>query len=347
MERQKHQSSRMGRLKSVKPKAVEDDLGNFVTLRLLDDHPLPLLIEPRYSDVDLSAWLQNQRQVIEEKLLQHGAILFRGFHIQAAAEFEQVALALCPELFGEYGDLPRSGISNNVYSSTPYPADQAILFHNESSHLHRWPLKQWFCCLKAAQQGGETPIVDCREVYQNLAPETIAQFTHKQLMYVRNFTPGLDVSWQSFFQTSDKSEVETACQKEQVLCEWLEADQLQTRQIRPAIAQHPKTQQMLFFNQMQVHHPFYLEPTVRNYLLSSFGKQRLPRNVYYGDGSEIAEETLQEIIDVYWRLARKFAWQEGDILLIDNMLVAHGRLPFTGQRQIVVAMGDMFSARAI
>lgn len=347
MKRQEHRLSRIRTLKGVKPEMIEAGTGDLVNLSLLDDHLLPLVIEPRNSEVELSTWLQNQRQFIEEFLLKHGAILFREFHVKDITEFEQIARSLCPELFGEYGDLPRASISENIYSSTPYPADQIILFHNESAHLHHWPLKQWFCCIKAAQRGGETPIVDCREVYQNLAPEIIARFTDKKLMYVRNFVPGLDVSWQHFFQTSDKSAVEAICQKEQVTCEWLDADTLRTRQVRIAVARHPRTNQMLFFNQLQAHHPFYLKSTVRDYLLSSFSKAQLPRNVYYGDGSEIEEEVLQEILDTYWRLARQFTWQEGDILLIDNMLVAHGRLSFAGPRQIVVAMGDMFSANAL
>jgi alpha-ketoglutarate-dependent taurine dioxygenase len=33
-------------------------------------------------------------------------------------------------------------------------------------------------------------------------------------------------------------------------------------------------------------------------------------------------------------------WRQGDILLIDNMLTAHARNPFTGPRKVVVAMAD-------
>ena len=344
MEKKNKSASRMGNLRSVKPKTIEATAESMITMSLLDQHHLPLIIEPKSVDVQLSGWLQNQQQFIKEKLHSHGALLFRGFHVLSVAEFEQVARAICPELFSEYGDLPHGSISDAIYSSTPYPADLTILFHNESSHLHRWPLKQWFCCMEAAQAGGETPIVDCREVYQSLAPEIIERFTQKKLMYVRNFIPGLDVSWQSFFQTEDKAVVEAVCRKEQVLCEWLAGDILQTRQIRNAVARHPETQQMLFFNQLQVHHPFYLEPTVKDYLVSSFGRTQLPRNVYYGDGSEIEAEVLLEILNTYWRLARKFPWQKGDVLLVDNMLVAHGRMPFAGQRKILVAMGDIFYA---
>ena len=36
--------------------------------------------------------------------------------------------------------------------------------------------------------------------------------------------------------------------------------------------------------------------------------------------------------------------QEGDILMLDNMLSAHGRNPYTGPRKILVTMGEMFAA---
>jgi alpha-ketoglutarate-dependent taurine dioxygenase len=39
----------------------------------------------------------------------------------------------------------------------------------------------------------------------------------------------------------------------------------------------------------------------------------------------------------------KFAWQRGDIMLLDNVLTAHARNPFVGERKLLVAMGDMRS----
>jgi alpha-ketoglutarate-dependent taurine dioxygenase len=31
-------------------------------------------------------------------------------------------------------------------------------------------------------------------------------------------------------------------------------------------------------------------------------------------------------------------WNTGDLLVIDNVLVGHGRRPFTGSRRVLVAM---------
>src|SRR5262249_55630173 len=134
--------------------------------------------------------------------------LFRGFLVDSVQEFEEFASTVCDELFADYGDLPREQLGGKVYGSTPYPSDETILFHNESSHMHQWPMLIWFYCVKAAEQGGESPILDCRRVYQLMDPKLRERFEQKGLLYLRNFTAGLDVRWQDFFGTSEKSHVE-------------------------------------------------------------------------------------------------------------------------------------------
>ena len=330
---------------TVQPKPVqwvEEEL--IQTSYLSAESSLPLVIQPKDETMDLSDWAKHNRPWLEQQLQQHGAILFRGFGLQSANDFEQVAQAICPSLFGDYGDLPREGVGGKVYGSTPYPAEQAIRFHNESSHLHRWPMKIWFFCVQAAQQGGETPIIDCRKAYQLLSPSLRQRLQEKRLMYVRNFTDGLDVSWQSFFQTCDRTVVEAECRRHQMQVEWIDQG-LRTRQIRPAMLPHPKTGDWVLFNQIQLHHIAYLEPTVRQSLLSLFGESNLPRNVYYGDGSPIEETVLAELDAVYEQAKVQFPWQEQDMLMLDNMLVAHGRNPFVGSRKIVVTMGEMICDR--
>ena len=46
--------------------------------------------------------------------------------------------------------------------------------------------------------------------------------------------------------------------------------------------------------------------------------------------------------DAYAQVTGRFAWEQGDVLLLDNMLTAHGRRPYSGARQVVVAMSDLF-----
>ncbi|CUS39185.1 non-ribosomal peptide synthetase [Candidatus Nitrospira nitrificans] len=348
IESKQREESKFKRFKNIQPKAVSLAQRTLVERRYLEsDQPLPLVLQPTVEDVDLAAWAQDNRQKVEQELLAHGAILFRGFPLKGAEDFEQVAQALCPTLFGEYGDLPREKAGRRLYGSTPYPADRSILFHNESSHLHRWPLKQSFFCVQAAQEGGETPIVDCRKMCERLRPELREKFQERALMYVRNFTPGFDVSWQDFFHTEDQAAVEETCRQHGVEWEWTSDGGMRTRQACPAIIKHPKTGDLVFFNQIQLHHISYLEPAVRNSLIEVLGIERVPRNVYFGDGSPIDDETAAEIGELYERTSVRFPWRNGDLLMLDNMLVAHARLPFVGPRKIVVAMGEMVNQRDV
>jgi alpha-ketoglutarate-dependent taurine dioxygenase/acyl carrier protein len=310
---------------------------------LAPDSTLPLVISPAVSGLDLAEWAASNHTYIDQELLKNGGILFRGFEIDDVTNFERVALAICSELFNEYGDLPRDSVGGKVYTSTPYPAGQPIHMHNESSQMHQWPLKICFHCVTPADEGGETPIVDCRKIYQALPPDLRSLFAEKKLMYVRNFTPGIDVNWQQFFRTSDKNEVERYCRQAGIEVEWKGEEELQTRTVCPAIAIHPKTNEMVFFNQIQAHHVSCLDPAVRQSLQTIFADEDMPRNVRFGDGSQIDDEIVDHIRSLYTEASITFAWQKGDILLLDNMLTAHGRNPFTGQRKIVVAMGELIS----
>ena len=90
-------------------------------------------------------------------------------------------------------------------------------------------------------------------------------------------------------------------------------------------------------------HVSNLEPTIRETLLSIVGEQDLPRNVYYGDGQAIADEELSHIREVLNNCQVNFPWQAGDIMMLDNMLSAHGRSPFKGERKVIVAMAEPHS----
>ncbi|WP_434562285.1 non-ribosomal peptide synthase/polyketide synthase [Pseudomonas sp. Z4-20] len=302
----------------------------------------PLMMEPGEPHLDVVEWIQQNRPLIEQKLAEHAGILFRGFALDGIQGFEAFAEAIQPGLYGQYGDLPKKEGGKNTYRSTPYPERKMILFHNESSHQDRWPRKQMFYCEQAAPVGGATPVVDCRLMYEKLPADLREKFEDKGLLYVRTFTDKLDVSWQHFFKTEDRSEVETRCRAGGIQWRWLDNDELQTRTPGPAIITHPITGEKSFFNQVQLHHVYWLEPDVRQDLLSMYGLERMPRHVYYGDGTPIEDEVMARIGELYEACAVRFDWQKGDVILLDNMLVAHARDPFEGPRKIVVAMGDMY-----
>jgi alpha-ketoglutarate-dependent taurine dioxygenase len=206
-------------------------------------------------------------------------------------------------------------------------------------------MKIWFCCLKSAQQGGETPIVDSRKIFQRLDSKIKDKFIQKKVMYVRNYSDNLDLSWENVFQTKNQLKVEDYCRSAGIELEWKDGGKhLRTRQVCQAVATHPKTGETVWFNQAHLFHVSSLNPEVRQTLLSTIKEEDLPRNVYYGDGSPIEASVLDEIREIYQQEAVTFPWQEGDVLMLDNMLIAHGREPFMGSRKVVVGMAEPFSA---
>jgi hypothetical protein len=342
---EKAEKAEQPKMKGFRRKAIDLSQASLVKTRTMAEGvSLPLVVEPAMDNVDLQDWARHNREFIEPCLEKHGAILFRGFGLATVEDFEKVALAICPELFGEYGDLPREGVSAKVYGSTPYPSDQPILFHNESSHLPRWPMKQFFFSVIAAQKGGETPLLDCREIYKALDPKILDSFVDKGLMYVRNFN-GFDVPWQEFFRTTDRAKVEKTCKEAGMDCEWTGSETLRIRQRSRAVAKHPKTGEMVFFNQVELHHISCIDEKTRASLRTMFKEEDLPRNVYYGDGTPIEDSVMDAIAELYWKKAKMFPWLPGDMIMLDNMLTAHARMPFEGPRKIVVAMGEMMNEK--
>src|SRR5262249_10931620 len=149
------------------------------------------------------------------------------------------------------GDLPKEESGERIYHSTPYPEDLAILFHNESSHLPSWPTRQFFFCVQPSPEGGNTPLLDCESVLHALDPAIVTKMETKKLCYVRNFVPGVDVSWQDFFKTDDRAEVEWHCESEGMTCEWLD-DVLRVKNYTEAVRVHPQRRTKVFFNQVQL-----------------------------------------------------------------------------------------------
>ncbi|MCI0397704.1 MAG: TauD/TfdA family dioxygenase [Chloroflexi bacterium] len=311
---------------------------------LYPESPLPLLISPVVDGLELSTWAAGNRDFLESHLLKHGGLLFRGFQAGSLAEFQRFVEVFSAELLEyTYGFTPRKQVEGKIYTSTEYPADQFIPYHNEKSYATSWPMKIWFFCVQAAQRGGETPIVDSRKVFEGLDPAIRQRFAEKKVRYMRNYSPRLDLPWQNVFQTSERSEVEAYCREAGISYQWKDGDGLRTYQVCQAVATHPKTGQQVWFNQAHLFHVTSLPETIRQVLLAEFEEEELPRNVTYGDGSPIEADVLEEIRRVYREEAVAFPWQEGDVLMLDNMLVAHARNPFEGPRKIVVAMSEAFN----
>jgi alpha-ketoglutarate-dependent taurine dioxygenase len=161
-------------------------------------------------------------------------------------------------------------------------------------------------------------------------------------MYVRNYGEGLDLPWQDVFQTNDRSVVENYCRQANTEFEWVDGNRLRTRQVRQVMVTHPKTGATVWFNHAHMFHLSNLTTAVREALLAEFTEKYLPRNAYYGDGSTIESSVLEEIREIYRQSAVVFEWRKGDVLMLDNILVSHGRHPYIGSRKILVSMAELY-----
>src|SRR5438132_1300076 len=306
-------------------------------------HHLPFVIQAPTEGSARASWVESNRARWTDALLTHGAVLWRGFRLPDGEGFEA-----CPRLFFDetlsnvYRSTPRTEVGKGVYTATEYPKQFEIPQHSEESYARDWPLRLLFYCDTPATSGGETPLSDNRVTTARLPQGVKDRFEEKQICYVRNYGGGVDPSWQVVFQTEDRAAVEQYCREHDIKYEW-RGNRLRTRQVCPAFASHPVTGERVWFNQAHLFHVSSLDPRMRQAMLRLFKPEDLPRNSYYGDGTEIESETLNEIRAAFAD-AIPVQWQRGDLVLVDNMLAAHGRRPFAGPRKTLVSMGDSYSA---
>ena len=182
-----------------------------------------------------------------------------------------------------------------------------------------------------------------RNVYKRLSEPIKSEFKKRGWMLIRNYNDGFGLPWQEAFHTSDKKEVEDYCQKNEITFEWKENDRLRTCQMRPAIITHPITGDTSWFNHMAFWHVSSLAPSIKEVLSRDFDEHDLPYATYFGDGGRIDDAIVEEIRAAYEAEKIVFSWQQGDLLMLDNILVAHGRNPYSGPRRILVGMGEAYT----
>ena len=177
---------------------------------------VPLKVSPLTPDTGLEQVAGAIRELVEHRLEKDGAILFRGFSAPGVEGFQSFSGSFGhPLLSYEFGSTPRSQVTGKgVYTSTEYPAHRSIPLHNEQAYTTEWPMRIWFYCARAAEQGGETPIADSREVYRRIDPALRRRFSERGLTYVRNYGNGLDVDWQQVFNTDSAEAVEVFCRRQ-------------------------------------------------------------------------------------------------------------------------------------
>lgn len=349
-----------------------DALADLFDARPLDDlSPLPLVLTPRARVTAQSAAerLRAERSAIDAALYAHGALLLRGLPIDAPADVETIASAVASPLANDYlGTSPRNALTTYVHNASELPPFYPIPQHCEMSFVKAPPSRLVFSCLVAPRADGETPLADFRAVLRDLDPAVRARFTRLGVRNVRNYSgpsgdgrkgPWQLKPWHELFGTTDRARVEAICAENDFTITWLPGDRVRLVNVQPATKTHPVTGEEVWFNHAQVFHASqakgeYRRVFARQRSLPIFGlyafaraltfverrlrsEDELAMHCTFGDGSPISDDDMEAVRDAIWKNLRTYAWQRGDLVLIDNHAVSHGRMPYRGPRHVVVA----------
>jgi alpha-ketoglutarate-dependent taurine dioxygenase len=312
---------------------------------------LPLVITPSHGG-GLPSLVHDDHARLTALLLEHGALLFRGFDV--ADELPRVLDAEGATPMSYFGGIsPRRAVGESVYTATELPPGVRIPLHNELCYLAAHPRQLWFSCATPALRGGETTLADARAVYRRLDPRVRDRFVERGVRYQCSFH-GASVfhdvldhfqrvtrSWMDAFETADRGVVEARCRAIGATPHWLDSGRLVLETTRPAIVDHPVTGERAWFNSA---HLFRINPRGigwSRYLLSRLYvllQGASTQDATYGDGTPIEEETLAHLFEVLDAQTVPVRWQRGDVLWVDNLLCMHGRNPYQGQRRVLTAL---------
>ena len=289
---------------------------------------------------DAARWVAEHRDALRAAVVEHGALLVRGLRLRDVAETGTVFRQLGTLMSETETFAPRRRYADGVYSASKWPPNQPMCLHHELSYALEFPSLIAFACLVAPVAEGATPVADSPAVLHALPADLIARFERVGWLLHRSYNDEIGASFAEAFGTDDRPAVERYCRANAIRFEWQPDGTLRTWQRRSAVVRHPITGQRCWFNQIAFLNEWTMEPEVREYLVDVYGEDGLPFNTRFGDGEPIGPDVVQAINEAYAANTARERWQAGDLLLVDNVRTAHGREPFDGPRDVVVAMAD-------
>ncbi len=256
------------------------------------------------------------------------------------------------------GTTPRSRLARDIYTSTDASQFLPIPLHNEMSYTWPVPSMILFACQTPASRGGTTPVADMARVYDEMPVDIRAEFEERGIQYTQ-YVPETarrfrKRTWSAMFDTQSREQVEAICGEQGIEATWLSNGSVRLRNCRPAVLPHPVTGAMVWFNQAHIfHHSFWSHILRANRPIAAFlmrgyvawhrllrHEGRYPFDASFGDGQPIPTRTMEIVRDVLDRHTRRFDWQRGDLMILDNLRMAHARDPYFGERSIMAALGN-------
>jgi alpha-ketoglutarate-dependent taurine dioxygenase len=289
---------------------------------------------------DAPRWAAEHRDALRAAVVEHGSLLVRGLGLRDAVQTEAAFRQLGSLMSETEAFAPRRSYATGVYSSSKWPPSQPMCMHHELSYRLEFPGLMLFACLVAPVDRGATLIADSPAVLHALPPELVERFERVGWVLIRNYNNEIGASFAEAFGTDDRRAIESYCRANAIKFEWQPDGALRTWQRRSAVVQHPRTGQRCWFNQIAFLNEWTMDPEVREYLVDMYGEDGLPFNTRFGNGDAIGADVVRVINEAYETHTAREPWQAGDLMLVDNVRTAHGKEPFQGPREVVVAMAD-------
>jgi alpha-ketoglutarate-dependent taurine dioxygenase len=290
---------------------------------------------------DSQAWAAQHRDALRAAVADRGSVRIRGLGLsdvsEAAAVFEGLADGLMTE---REAFAARQRHSHGVYSSATWPENQPMCMHHELSYTLEFPGLMMFACLGAPSEGGATGVADSEAVLAALPADLVERFEREGWLLTRSYNDEIGASVAEAFGTDDRDAVESYCRANAIEFEWQPDGGLRTRQRRSAVVHHPRTGRRCWFNQIAFLSEWTMAPEVREFLVEMYGADGLPFNTRFGGGDPIGEDVVELLNEVYDANTVREPWQAGDLMLVDNVRMAHSREPFEGPREVLVGMAD-------
>jgi hypothetical protein len=286
-------------------------------------------------------WLAEHHVVLAELIARYGVVMVRGLGVHDVDAAASVIGRLGGRPMTEYEPFaPRREFGSGLASSSEWPPYQPMCMHNELSYALEFPARQVFCCLEAPAAGGATAIAAGTAVQRDVPADLRGKVEHAGWELARTYNAVVGVDWKTAFCAGERDEVEAYCSDHEIAWTWDEQGGLITRRRLSGIVRHPVSGRPTWFNQMAFLNEWTMGETVRDYLVSEFGADGLPFTTRFGDGEPLDVATVDLINEVYAAHTVQEPWQNGDVLIVDNIRMAHSREPYRGTRSVVVALMD-------
>lgn len=283
--------------------------------------------------------IAQDRSKLSGLLKEHGAVLFRGMPLRSATDFDAFIAAFDLPNF-RYADSLSNAVRTNrtdrVFTANEAPSTVEIFLHHEMAQTPVYPSKLFFFCETAPQRGGETPI--CRsdwllELMREQQPQFLKRCAEDGLQYT-NVMPhkadagsGQGRSWTDTLGTHDRNVAEQRLSNLGYSWTWLPQGELKvSTPVLPAVKELPNGTEV-FFNQL-----------IAAYRGWDDKRNKGEKSVTFGTGDEIPADDLAMTASLAEQITEDVAWEQGDVVLIDNYMMMHGRRPFEGSRAVLASL---------